>query len=624
MTLLGNIADLSVFLLIVMTAIGLGRRGLGLIGVSPASVLEDVVLSLGLGLGTFSLLGATLGFIGFLRWELSWLLFLVLLALAVTPALAILSLFRTELSASIRGIRGPAILPAAVLGLSVGVYFLAAFHPPVEGDTLAGYLAAPRRFVQFGRIAPLPASFYDDLPLNVQMLSTWALLLRGDVLAQLLVGFGFGVACLGAIAALSASLFGNGVAPWALLAFFSLGAVSYANNSTKIDVGWAFFDLVSLLAFSRWFFGRGDWRWLALAGMFGGLGLGSKYTALFTMTPLVAGIVWRTLRWDKGAFRQLAGRLALYLIPCLLLGGIWMLKNALYVGNPVYPLFNKQILGYAADSPPNHASGLLGMITIIWDMSMGPIAFGFGKTVGPVMLATVPLLFVLKDRDRKLWYLLAFVGVGYVLWYVGVQRDRNFLPQLAVLGMCGAYALRGLTASPSPARFAVAGLALLGPLYALATYGWVHVYRMAPLPYIVGIQDRESYLRRNLLDWYPSFDAITFINSSLPANARIIGVHNGNGYYLDREYILSDDLEGRIIHDIGTERELLAALRARRITHIFINGFVIQQWRMGYGGKQSYTESLVEQPEFQTQHMMLIFEHSGQRLYELRYPPGLG
>jgi hypothetical protein len=231
---------------------------------------------------------------------------------------------------------------------------------------------------------------------------------------------------------------------------------------------------------------------------------------------------------------------------------------------------------------------------------------------------------LLKERDRKLFHLLAFVGIGYLLWYVGVQRDRNFLPHLAVLGICGGYALRGFTSAASPTRLAVTALALAGPLYALATYSWVHVYRMAPLPYILGIQDRESYLRLNLLDWYPSYDAVLFINTYLPPNARIIGLHNGNGYYLDREYILSDDVEGRVIHDITSERELLAALRARRITHIFINDYVVQQWRMGYGGKQEYVESLVEQPDFQSQYMALIFSEQDQRLYELRYPPELG
>ncbi len=624
MTLLGNVADLVVFLSIAVTAIGLGRWALTLFGIEPANVWDDLVFSLALGLGVFSLSGAVLGLIGFLRWEIAWVLFLGMLAVAALPAMTLLRTCWSELKISVPKMHGISAMVTGFIGLIVILYFISAFHPPIEGDTLAGYLATPRRYVQFSRIAPLPASFYDDLPLNVQMLSTWALLLRGDVLAQLLVGFGFGIACLAVITALSRTIFGGGVAAWASLAFLSLGAVSYANDSTKIDVGWAFFDLASLLAFSYWYFARGDWRWLMLAGVLGGLGLGSKYTALFTMVPLVAAIAWRTLRWDRGDIKQLISRWALYLAPCMALGGIWMLKNALYVGNPVYPLYNKQILGYAAESPPNHASGLLGMITIIWDMSMGPFAFGFGKTVGPLLLASVPLVLLLKNRDRKLFHLLAFVGIGYLLWYVGVQRDRNFLPQLAVLGICGGYALRGFTSAASPSRYAIAALALLAPIYALATYSWVHVYRMAPVPYIIGLQDREAYLRRNLLEWYPSYDAMLFINTYLPTNARIIGLHNGNGYYLDREYILSDDVEGRVIHDVTTDRELLAALRARRITHVFINDYVVQQWRMGYGGKQGYTESLVEQPDFQSRYMTLVFDEADQHLYELRYPPELG
>jgi hypothetical protein len=623
-TLLANLADLVVLALVAVTAVGLGRRALQLANLTPSSPWDDLVLSLALGLGAFSLLAAAFGFIGFLRWEIAWVVLLGMILLSARSGITLLSVCLTDLRQSLPRTRG---IPAVVVGLIAitgVIYFISAFHPPLEGDTLAGYLATPKRYVQLSRIAPLPASFYDDLPLNVQMISTWALLLRGDVLAQLLVGFGFGIACLPAIATLANLLFGSGVAAWATLAFFSLGAISYANDSTKIDAGWAFFDLASLLAFSYWYFKRADWRWLALAGVLGGLGLGAKYTALFTLTPLLVGIAWRTLRWDKCGVKPLIARWALYLAPCMALGGIWMLKNVLFVGNPVYPLFNKQILGYAAESPPNHAFGLLGMVTILWDMSMGPFAFGFGKPVGPLLLASVPLILLLKERDRKIFHLLAFVGIGYLLWYVGVQRDRNFLPQLAILAICGGYALRAFTSHVSPTRFAVAALALAGPVYALATYAWVHVYRLAPVPYILGVQDRETYLRRNLLEWYPSYDAILFINTYLPANARIIGLHNGNGYYLDREYILSDDIEGRVIHDVTSERELLAALRARRITHIFINDYVVQQWRMGYGGKQGYAESLVEQPDFQARYMTLIFSEPDQHLYELRYPPELG
>jgi hypothetical protein len=627
-TLLSNVADLIVFVLVVITAGGLGRRALRLVGLTTLGIWDDLVFSLALGLGAFSLLAAAFGVIGFLRWEIAWVFFLGMLVLAAVPGIELLRSCCLDLKRHMLEARGISAVVVGLIALTAAVYFISAFHPPTEGDTLAGYLATPKRYVQLSRIAPLSASFYDDLPLNVQMVSTWALLLRGDVLAQILVGFGFGIACVAAVAALTTTLFGSGVAAWAAMAFYSLGAISYANDSTKIDAGWAFFDLASLLAFSHWYFRRADWRWLALAGVLGGLGLGAKYTALFTMVPLLVGIAWRTVRWEqadvRSLIRSLVARWAIYLIPCMTLGGIWMLKNILFVGNPVYPLFNKQILGYAAESPPNHAFGLLGMITILWDMSMGPFAFGFGKPVGPLLLASAPLILLLKERDRKLYHLLAFVGIGYLLWYIGVQRDRNFLPHLAVLGICGGYALRGLTSAASPSRFAVAALAMTGPVYALATYAWVHVYRLAPIPYIVGIQDREAYLRRNLLDWYPSYDAILFINTYIPPGARIIGLHNGNGYYLDREYILSDDIEGRVIHDVTTERELLAALRARRITHIFINDYVVSQWRMGYGGKQGYTESLVEQPDFQSRYMTLVFSEPDQHLYELRYPPELG
>ena len=90
MTLLANIADVVVLILFLVCGLGMGRRGLGLLGIKPVGAVETATLALAWGLGVFALLGAAMGFIGFLRSEIAWFVFIGVFALAVRPALAVL------------------------------------------------------------------------------------------------------------------------------------------------------------------------------------------------------------------------------------------------------------------------------------------------------------------------------------------------------------------------------------------------------------------------------------------------------------------------------------------------------------------------------------------------------
>jgi len=86
---------------------------------------------------------------------------------------------------------------AAVL-LPVALFSTTAVNPPLHDDTLVTHAALPGFFVAEGRVLINPYHFHSYFPLNTEMLVMWALLLKSEVAAALLM-WGFVVSLVSLI-----------------------------------------------------------------------------------------------------------------------------------------------------------------------------------------------------------------------------------------------------------------------------------------------------------------------------------------------------------------------------------------------------------------------------------------
>ena len=187
------------------------------------------------------------------------------------------------------------------LGLMSLSFLVSAMAPPLDGDTLHSYLEVPRRYLDAGGILELPYEFFASLPLNIQMLSSFALLFRGDELAQMLTGFTMAIGGALVLVVIGRRYWPLPVGVLAALFYLSMHVVGTLVPTTKVNLGWAFFDLLSIYALCRWAFDdvRRD-RWLVVAGLLGGAALGTAYQAGFTAVILAAFIVVRTVAENRG------------------------------------------------------------------------------------------------------------------------------------------------------------------------------------------------------------------------------------------------------------------------------------------------------------------------------------
>ena len=622
-----------IWLAIMFTVIGSGLavgRLLHLSGWDKDS-LGQMLLAAGFGFGLLICGMAVLGWLGLLRPAWAWGLFAVLASLALWGfykqwrhgQVPLSSVRPVSLESQAQRLPNRWLLLLLLLfGL---LFFLSDMAPPLEGDTLHSYLDVPAQFIRAGKILPLPYEVHSHLPLNVQMLSTFALLVSGDELAQLLAGFTMAAGCGLVIYSLGRRYMIETSGLLAALIFLTMNTVLALVPSAKVNLGWAFFDLLNICALCRWAFdARQQDRWLLAAGIYSGLAFGTHYSGLYTAA--VCSLFILALAWSKraslrGFTASAIGRLTLYLAPVGLLAGQWLLRNLIETGNPVFPAF-AGIFGGVSYDVPNQATGALGLFTVFWDVSVGYTAKTYGNPIGPICLAALPVLWFVRPLNEKIRLGLVFVLVDYVLWYVGVQRPRNFLPSLALLSLIAAYALlklnsRSLLLSRLFVLLFVFYLAYNGALYAR-----LHLFRLGKLSYIVGLDTRQAFMERNLSvpGDYPSWRMVRYMNQQLPPDALVIAMYIGTGYYIERMFIDSRMADG----DFGSAPfaeadDLIRQWQEVGVTHVFVNEWY--PFRDSRAWPPDY--ALIRSPAFVSACLQEVFSDGDQHLYQFTCLPAV-
>jgi 4-amino-4-deoxy-L-arabinose transferase-like glycosyltransferase len=237
---------------------------------------------------------------------------------------------------------GPEWLGAGLLVLAAGAALaylrLHAAEPTLSSDTLNFQLPQVARWIQTGSMWQLDQFFpeYSNATYphhgNVLLLAV-VLPLDGTELARLVP---VPYAGLTALAVYAAARELGAARGWALVAaalvlaipIYAFEALAGANTDTPMT----FFTVAGVLFLLR-HHRTGARSDLVLAGVAFGLALGTKWYALTTLPPILA--VWAFARWRAGdRWIADAARLAGLI---LLAGGIWLVRNTVETGNPLFP-----------------------------------------------------------------------------------------------------------------------------------------------------------------------------------------------------------------------------------------------------------------------------------------------
>jgi hypothetical protein len=313
----------------------------------------------------------------------------------------------------------------------------------------------------------------------------------------------------------------------------------------------------------------------------------------------------------------------------------WMIRNYLWTGNPIYPLYKKWFKpaatavsstskqnasvtmpaapGPAAKKPSGSQTGAqkrsapwnhLTIRRILYGESWLQIAlipiriFFQGQDDNPQYFdgKLNPFLFILPffgffQPGRKsvgitlemkmfLAFSLLFILIAFLRYSIRIRYIAPVIPALVVLSMFG---LRGLIVMlqdrlPQDRHrvIPVCATLIVAAAIGLNTAYIIHQFKVVkPFGYISGRVGRDEYITR----FRPAYPVIQYANANLAENARILGLFLGNRrYYSERPMILNENIFKKIVAGASSPKMLARKLTKRGFTHLFIRYDLFNQW----------------------------------------------
>lgn len=343
---------------------------------------------------------------------------------------------------------------------------LAAALPTTDYDALAYHLLGPKEWFLAGRIEFLPHNVYTSFPFLTEMFPLLGMTLLGDWFTGALAGqvilSAFGPLGGLAVFILGRRWFGPTAGLLAAVAYLTTPWIYRLSSIPYVEGAMLAIGTLAIFAASR--AAEGPSRWGIVAGMLAGAAFGCKYPALVMVAA--PGVLFGAC----GAGRRGAiPFVSLFATGFLLCAGVWLIRNIVWTGNPVYPLLFETFGGAAWSTEladkfrRGHQSTDFSLATI-WPMLadiavrsdwQSALIFGF---------APWAILGARRQQAAALWGLVAGLIAAY--WLLTHRLDRFWLP---LEPFAAALAGAGMTWSSRPAwKWTVAGAGVLAILFNLA------------------------------------------------------------------------------------------------------------------------------------------------------------
>ncbi|MEK7767443.1 MAG: hypothetical protein AAB368_14535, partial [bacterium] len=383
----------------------------------------------------------------------------------------------------------------------LALYLGPALAPELGWDALTYHLRAPSHFLAAHRVYLLPYSPGSFYPFLAEMWSAVAMAFGGDAAAKL-VNFGVLVLTASSLAAFGAELGEAAAGRLAALLYVAIPAAGVLAGQTYNDLETAWLVLLAVrLSRSRT---AGD---RMAAGALCGAAMGCKLLGAWAL-PACA-VLWikaPPLAGARGQRRAL-GALTWPLAAVAAVFIVWPLKNWLWTGNPLYPMFPglfphggwnpyltaEQAGRFVPGAAPAGAGALaLALVRFPWAASLNVTAIGVRLT--PLLAGLLPAL-LLPAASRPGIVGTALAGAWYAaLWVAASAGEGRYLMEAAaLLVLPAANAPRALGAGSRPAGAVVA--AAIAATVALQAGHWTeHVSRLyVPWRVVLGLEPRELY-----------------------------------------------------------------------------------------------------------------------------------
>jgi len=461
---------------------------------------------------------------------------------------------------------------------------------------------------------------------------------------------------------------------WGALFFLSLPIIVKLSITVYVDLGLVFFSTAAIIYLFKWIDGRFQLKYLVLSAVCCGLALGTKYNGLLVLFILALFIPFAFISNAKNFFNlkdpankrsltrvqlKAVGFGAMFCAVALLVFSPWMIRNYIWTGNPIYPLYNSVFshiekklnsteiedeetnLLKAVETPRSKSSTHWGPLAIRkvlygeseWEIALIPLRIFFeGRDGSPKHFdgKLSPFLFLLPffafiqikrnaatlRVEKKIFAIFIVLYILYAFLQIDM-RIRYIAPIIApavILSIFGLHHIAVVYSSrwkKSPSWLATGFFVLLvGGLFA---YNGIYIFQqfkyVKPFSYLRGQVSRDEYIAQ----YRPENFVIQKINRNLPESAKILALFLGNrGYYCNRELIFGDNLFKKTIKNGDTPDMIREKLKKMDFTHLLIRYDLFNTW----ANKQFNEQEKEMLKVFLEKQLFQLYSHAGYGLFQ--------
>jgi dolichyl-phosphate-mannose-protein mannosyltransferase len=411
------------------------------------------------GLG---LLGTLFFLVGMIRFSLATVL-VILVPLAALGAIR-LARESKEFLPALRRARPPSI-PLAIICVLLAVTAIAGLAEPVgdiKMDAIAYHFLGPRVWIRDAAIHPLPDECHASFPANVETLFAGLTTLGGTRAPEFFALLAYGLLLLVAAGfALRMGLDSSG-AWWAAALVATMPVVYRGSYGGFNDAVLAGFLLLAL----RLAFDARETRDYLLPGLFAGLAMGTKYTAIITFLLILLCALLRLASRRPGERELVFRGSLLFAIVAALIASPWYLRNWLVLGSPIYPptpmllhFFSVKYMPPAAiqalaafirKEGDGMGHSLSSFLLLPFNFTFHPANFLNGAGgVGIALLALAPFGLLSRWKDPLIRILSLFVFLQTLAWFLAEQEARFIIHLYVILAALAIWGWR-YVASQAP------------------------------------------------------------------------------------------------------------------------------------------------------------------------------
>lgn len=562
------------------------------------------------------------------------------------------------------------LLLAAGFSLIVTLLLWRAALPPYSPDELIYHLVIPQRFLAEGAVAPDPYNQYSNMPLLLQLIYSVFLIADADSAARI---FSALVAILTALGlyAFCARFLDRRVGWIALYTFFAAGMVVEVATTTRIDVSLAGMLFLATHALFVHLSTR-TVGWLYASALLSGFAIGIKLTAGLWVAMLALPYLWE--RWrDRGSsgIQQTLRQGLAYTLIVATLASPWLIKNAIWFHNPVYPFVSGEALERTQEgvryfgkkeasaihrhfteakaSYPQMVAEIEGIMASykqkrpdrhpyrFWEYFSHHDRYVMATPIlhTPNYLFIVAPLFLFLLKSRQLAW-LGMLALGFFLISTSNTWIARFLlPVYPPLTLISAYTITRLydCFDNTPTLIRHMGGILISLFTLAATLPYLLAINLIVLNhinahgYVTGKISRAEFMQTAFPQ---SYSAANYINHYLPDNARPLLFGIEMSYPIKKEYVPQPAWDvttwRRALVNNATLEGVHEELKREGITHILYSPqlfyFVARTGREGSAGVDSMYPDVLETgtPDYFAQvEYMATFQAYSRKYLKLVY-----